>query len=167
MINREGLLVLSNYNNYANQLMLDTAAKLTEEQFTKDFEVSLGSVQKTIQHMYEGEQYFLCLYQGKPFEEGEPPVLAELSGYWGDAGEMYLAFIAGKTDDDLRGEIDVQFGEYGFHIPLWQLLTQNLLHSMIHRGELSVFLTQHGHPLPTMDILIPFIKDSGQEWPFG
>ena len=125
MINREGLLVLCKYNNYANRIVLDAAAALTEEQFTKDFGISMGSVQKTLQHMLEGERYFMNLYRGEPFAGVEMPVLAEVRGYWGDTGEVYQAFIEGKTDDDLRAEMDVKFGEYDFHIPLWQLLAEN------------------------------------------
>ena len=117
--------------------------------------------------MLEGELYFLKLYKGEPFTGAALPDLGQVRSYWGDTGDLYRSFIEGQTDESLQREMDVQFGEFGFHLPLWQFLTENFVHAMIHRGELSVFLTQLGHPLPDMDILVPFIKDSGQEWPFG
>jgi len=166
MINRESLLVLCDYNTYANQRVLDTAAELIEEQFVKDFEISRGSVQKTLQHMLEGELYFLHLLKGEQFSGVEQPVLGTVGSYWGSTPALFNGFIAEQTDESLQREIDVQFGEYRFHLPVWQMLMESLNHSTIHRGELSVFLTQLGHPLPDMDILIPFIKNSGQVWPY-
>lgn len=39
--------------------------------------------------------------------------------------------------------------------------------SFHHRGELSVVCTGLGYPLPTMDIILHFINQSGQSSPFG
>jgi uncharacterized damage-inducible protein DinB len=45
------------------------------------------------------------------------------------------------------------------------LLAQAFVHSTHHRGELSIVLSHLGHPLPTLDIIIPFVTWSGQKWP--
>jgi uncharacterized damage-inducible protein DinB len=50
-------------------------------------------------------------------------------------------------------------------LPLWLLLMQAFVHSTLHRGELSIVLSNFGHPLPTLDIIIPFIEWNGQIWP--
>jgi len=49
-------------------------------------------------------------------------------------------------------------------LPRWQMLAQSLLQSIHHRGELSIVMTQLGYPLPTLDPIIQFIKESGQVW---
>ncbi|UCC76110.1 MAG: hypothetical protein JSW37_11425, partial [Anaerolineales bacterium] len=42
-----------------------------------------------------------------------------------------------------------------------------VIHSVHHRGELSVVCTGLGYPLSTMDIILHFINQSGQSSPFG
>jgi uncharacterized damage-inducible protein DinB len=57
-------------------------------------------------------------------------------------------------------------GGQTLRLPVWQLLIQGFLSSTHHRGELSIVLTQLGHPLPTLDIIIHFVEQSGQTWPW-
>jgi uncharacterized damage-inducible protein DinB len=45
------------------------------------------------------------------------------------------------------------------------LMLQSLIHSVHHRGELSIVMTGLGHPLPTLDIILHFARESGQPWP--
>ena len=47
-MNKSSLLVLHNYNSHANALVLETAAKLDEQSFTKPSSPSHGSVQATV-----------------------------------------------------------------------------------------------------------------------
>ena len=163
-INRAGLLVLSSYNDYANRNVLDVVSNLTDAEFVRDFKMSVGNVQKMLQHVKECEAYFLSTCQEKPYLETKLPGLKNIRSYWGDLGDEFHSFIERQTNEDLAGVIRVQFGEHVFQFPVWQLLMQAFNHSMIHRGELSILLTELGHPLPDMDIIIKFIKDSGQEW---
>ena len=59
--------------------------------------------------------------------------------------------------------VHLNFGpEMSFNFPVWQIVLQVYNHSMIHRGELSILLTELGHPLPNMDILIQFGEQTGQ-----
>ena len=164
-INCAGLLVLSSYNDYANRNVLDVVSNLTEAEFVRDFKMSVGNVQKMLQHIKEGEAYFLSTCQEKPYTKTKLPGLKNIRSYWGDLGDDFHGFIERQTDEDLVRVIKVQFGERVFQFPVWQLLTQAFNHSMIHRGELSILLTELGHPLPDMDIIIQFIKESGQKWP--
>ncbi|MFN8455860.1 MAG: hypothetical protein U0401_14540 [Anaerolineae bacterium] len=41
-----------------------------------------------------------------------------------------------------------------------------MLHSAQHRGELSILLSELGHPLLIDDIIVRFTEESGQSWPF-
>nr|MBP9041735.1 hypothetical protein [Anaerolineaceae bacterium] len=61
-------------------------------------------------------------------------------------------------------EITVQIGAGRFTLPRWQLLAQSLIHSIHHRGELSIVMTELGYPLPTLDPILKYVNDSGQVW---
>ena len=45
------------------------------------------------------------------------------------------------------------------------LLALYIYNSIHRRGELSIVLSGLGHPLPTLDIILHFFAQSGQEWP--
>jgi len=88
-----------------------------------------------------------------------------LQSYQQQLAQEQSAFIQILADADLRREIDFQIGSQPLHLPLWQMLLQAFVHSTHHRGELSIVLSQLGHPLPTLDIILPFVEWSGQTWP--
>ncbi len=68
------------------------------------------------------------------------------------------------NDFELEEEITVNLGRGEVTLPRWQFLSQSLLHSFHHRGELSIVMTQLGYPLPTLDPILKYIRDSGQPW---
>ncbi len=74
--------------------------------------------------------------------------------------------FASLTEGDLARDMTIQLRDHSFLFPMWQLLAQAFVHSTHHRAELAILLGQMGHPLPTLDIIIHFAKESGQEWPW-
>ncbi len=163
----ELLSALYAYNTYANRLVLDTAAQLSDEAFAQSASPSHDSVQILLLHMLRVELFFLKQSQGRPLlpPPTAPPTLAQIRDSWGQLSQEQEAFVSSLTAADLKREIAYQMAGRDFRLPMWQLLTQAVVHSIHHRGELSVVLSQLGHPLPTLDIIIPFVIQSGQEWP--
>jgi len=167
-MNREGLAALYTYNAYANDLVLDTAAQLTEEELTRQSSPSHSTVGALLVHMLECEAFFLSCCQGQPFEGLEHAELSSVAGIrrrWDNLWEEQRQFIATLGEQDLGREILLPFGKGQSHLPVWQLLVQAFVHSTHHRGELSIVLSGLGHPLPTLDIILHFFAQSGQEWP--
>jgi uncharacterized damage-inducible protein DinB len=166
-INRDGLLALYAYNAYANKLVLDTAENLTEEQFTQKSSPSHDSVRGILSHMLECEAYFLSLCQGLPakVEEAGLPDLRSIRETWSDLEQQQVDFIRALPEADLNCPAEMQIRGRQLVFPIWQMLTQAMVHSVHHRGELSIVLTGLGYPLPTLDILLHFIQQSGQSWP--
>jgi uncharacterized damage-inducible protein DinB len=161
------LAALYAYNTYANQLVLETASRLTEEEFTQHSSPSRDSVHVLLRHLLMTETFFLesCRECTLLAELGQQVALADLQRYQQQLAQEQFAFIATLFDADLQREIDFQIGSQPLHLPMWQLLMQAFVHSTHHRGELSIVLSQLGRPLPTLDIIIPFIEWSGQVWP--
>jgi uncharacterized damage-inducible protein DinB len=167
-INRSALLVIHHYNRYANQLVLDTAAKMEEEAFTAQSSPSHGSVQELLTHMLSVEFFFLARSEGKPINPKAIPdkalSLSEITTTFAqisDEREKYLNWV---TDEKLEEVIEIPIGGKAFKLPRWQLLAQSLFSSVHHRGELSIVMTGLGFPLPTLDPIIQFVNESGQEW---
>ncbi|MBN1286346.1 MAG: DinB family protein [Anaerolineae bacterium] len=168
-MDQSGLLALYTYNAYANKLVLDTAAQLTADELVGESSPSHGSVHRLLVHMLACEAYFLTCCQGRllPFDPGQISTLDDIRRHWQALEQEQQSFIASLGADDLARMVHVDFGggRPTLDLPAWQLLMQAFLHSTHHRGELSIVLTGLGYPLPTLDIILHFIEQSGQEWP--
>jgi len=169
-LNKSALLVLHNYNSYANQLVLQTASAMDEDAFTAQASPSHGSVQALLTHMLTTEFFFLARSEGKPINpKGAPDKtlnLQEITIVFSQIAEERLKYLNWVPEEKLLEIVDIPIGEQPFRLARWQLLTQSLLHTAHHRGELSIVMTGLGHPLPTLDPIIEFINESGQLWPW-
>jgi len=163
-MNRAGLLALYQYNAHANHLVLDGLAQLSEDEFTRAPSPSHASVRGLVLHLLECEAWFLAICQGRTLQELSLPTLDDLRRFQRELEQEQLALIPTLTESDLARDLEVQFGQHPLHFPVWQLLVQAFVHSTHHRAELSILLGQMGHPLPTLDIILHFVKESGQSW---
>ena len=164
-MNRDGLLALYQYNAYANHLVLDGLAQLSEDEFTRAPSPSHSSIRGLALHMLECEAWFLALCQGRQMKELDLPALADIRQYWSGVERDQQAFIAQLEKDDLARQVTVDLRKDTIHLPVWQLLVQAFVHSTHHRAELSILLGQMEHALPTLDIILHFLQESGQTWP--
>lgn len=167
-LDRSSLLVLHHYNGHANDLLLKTAAELDEKAFTAQSSPSHGTVQGLLTHMLMVEFFFLARSEGKPVNPKDNPdktlSLAEITETFSQIAEERKKYLHWVTDEKLDEIIELPLEGRPYKLARWQLLAQSLLHSIHHRGELSIVLTGLGHPLPTLDPIIQFIRDSKQEW---
>lgn len=169
-MDKSALLVLHNYNDHANQLVFDTAARLDESAFTIASSPSHGSAQGLLTHMLTTEFFFLARCEGKPVQPKPPTAalsLQELRVSFTQVAAERRRYLDWITAELLAQEITIPIGGHDFKLARWQFLLQSLVHSTHHRGELSIVMTGLGAPLPTLDIIIPFVNTSGQQWPWS
>jgi len=166
-LNRSALIALHDYNVYANNLVLETAAKMSEDELSRQSSPSHGSVINLLRHVFGCEYYFLILCMGtKPEDAGtDLPSLSTLRDYFAALGERRAGYLDAVNEYELTAEITVNIGKGEFTLPRWQLMAQSLIHSIHHRGELSIVMTGLGYPLPTLDPILKYVSDSGQVWP--
>ncbi len=164
-MNRDGLMALYEYNAYANHVVLDGLAQLSEDEFTRAPSPSHSSICRLVLHLLECEAWFLAMCQGRTMEELNLQTLDDFRRYQSVLENEQRAFIAALSKSDLARDVQIELGEYPYHLPVWQLLVQAFLHATQHRAELGIVLGQMGRPLPTMDIIVHFMHQSGQPWP--
>ena len=163
-MNREGLMILCDYDTYANHLVLETIAKLNEDEFTGESSPSHHSVRKLILHALEAEKYFLSLCQERLFQElPDLHSVTDIRSHWAQVEHDIQGWIAAANEDDLKREVPFRLKGQSLQFPKWQLLMQAFFHCAQHRSELSVVLTQLGHPLPNLDIILHFIEQNKNE----
>ncbi|HEX6291493.1 MAG TPA: DinB family protein [Herpetosiphonaceae bacterium] len=165
-IDRRSLQVIYGYNAHANDLLLDTAAQLSAEQYDEVVSPNYTSIRKLVQHIFLTEGYFLAKCQQRPFEPIVPATIAELRAAWHALHQERDAYLATSGDDELGRVLTVQMRDQMFQFSPWQLLMQAVMHAAHHRGELAIMLGALGHPLANMDIIVYFSEQAGQPWPW-
>ena len=168
-MDRPSLYALHTYNVYANGLVLETAAEMSAEELTRDASPSHGSVLKLLAHIFECEYFFTLECMNITPDQAQADncaaslaALRECFALLNATRENYLSNV---NEFELEEEITVNLGRAGVSLPRWQFMAQSLLHSVHHRGELSVVMTELGYPLPTLDPILKYIRDSGQVFP--
>jgi uncharacterized damage-inducible protein DinB len=166
-MDRDLLVALYTYNTYANRLVLDTVDQLSDEEFTRPASPSHESVQMLLLHIIRAETFFLRQSQGQPVppRPTAAPNLTQIRAYMDQLAQEQETFVRSLTESDLKRKAEYEIGGHSIRLAVWQMLTQAFVHSTHHRGELSIVLSGLGYPLPTLDIIIPFVTQSGQEWP--
>jgi uncharacterized damage-inducible protein DinB len=163
------LYALHTYNVYANDLVLETAAKISAEELTREVSPSHGSVLKLLAHIFECEYYFTLECMNTTPDQAQADrcaasleTLRECFTLLNATRENYLVEV---NEFELEQEITVDLGRAEATLPRWQFMAQSLMHSMHHRGDLSIVMTGLGFPLPTLDPILMYIRDSGQVFP--
>lgn len=150
---------LFDYSEWANARVLDAAARLTGEEFTRDLKSSFPSVRDTLAHLLFAEWVWLRRWQGErprsPFANA-----AEFSD--AEAVRVRLAevereraeFVAALTDEALVQVINYSktSGEESSY-PLGRMMQHVVNHSTYHRGQATTLLRQLGAKAPTTDLI--------------
>ena len=161
------LVDLCRASDQANDLLLSEVEKLDPAELRSKHSPSHGSVWNLLRHMLMVETHYLQASQGKT-GEFEPPSLeslADLRCYWQEIISNRQDHISSLSPDQVGKVISLRLGDHDFNLPRHQIILQGILHSVYHRGELSIVMTDLGYPLPTLDSIVYFVKESGQEWP--
>jgi uncharacterized damage-inducible protein DinB len=162
------LLSLCKYSDYANQLLLAEANKLSKEELERQSSPSHASVWKLLCHMFYAEFFFFIAPQGREVGPERPDInsMDELNHAWRQMAAQREDYVETLSEQDIAEPVAFPMGPATLTLPRYQLMLQGLLHSHHHRGELSVVMTGLGYPLPTLDSIIYFVRESGQTWPF-
>ncbi len=163
---KDYLIILYDYNYWANQRFLAVAETLSEEQLFRKQGHSWDSVQAVLVHMMSSERMWPQRWRGEMGTFLDPkdfPSVASVRGYWVEVEKDMRAFIAEQTGQSLLREVTYTNprGET-FTLPLWQMAVQPPNHNTHHRGELAAMFALMNIPHPEEEIVQYFLFKSGQ-----
>ena len=159
----EEMRVLYDYNAWANRRVMDAAAALTPEQFTKPLGSSFSSARDTLAHIYGAEWIWLERFQGRS-PAGLPDVnqfanIASLRERWLEHEARLLNFVRGLTQADLDRVMEYKTLKFGvYRNPLWQSMQHLINHGTYHRGQVTTLLRQLGAQ-PILTDLMHFYRE--------
>lgn len=151
------------YTEWANALVQDAAAQLSDEQLHVHVGISHGSIFGTLLHMAGAEWIWLERWQGR--SPGGPdawglwkvetcPDLVTLRERWQQVCDRRSAFLAEMDDTRLNGPVTFKLlsGEADT-LPLIGQMQHVANHATLHRGQVVGMIRQHGIGPPATDLL--------------
>ncbi len=147
----EDLLLLYNYNYWANGRILATVAQLTPEQFVMPSSYGHSSIRATLLHILGAEWIWRMRCQ----EGISPPSLLSEEQFsslqairtcWEKEENAMRAYLQSLDDEALLRPVRYRTtdGQPQENV-LWHLLTHVVIHGTEHRSEIARMLTEHGH----------------------
>jgi uncharacterized damage-inducible protein DinB len=158
------LRTLLDYHYWARDRVLDAAAALTAEQFTRDLGSSFRSVRDTLAHTYSAEWAWHSRWLGtSPTAQLPPdtfPDVATLRSMWLDQETKVRAFVEelGDAGIDRVFEYRLLNGTAGASV-FSQMLQHLVNHASYHRGQVTTMLRQLGAPAPKSTDMIGFFRE--------
>jgi len=149
---------LYDYNRWANAVVLDAAATLTQEQFTRDLGNSFRSVRDTLAHILGAEWIWLERWKGASpkglLEATDFPSVEALRTRWNEVERDRTAFLltAANRLEETISYVNTRGRTFAY--PLWQMMVHVVNHSTYHRGQITTLLRQLGSKPVSTDLLL-------------
>ncbi len=159
-MNIRDIHLLYDYNDWANQLMLSTAAELSAEQLAQPNSFSWGSLRGTLIHTLDSEHMWRHLCQSNHLlehrlTETEPfPTLDSITAYWKKEEAERRAYLDSLSDADMDNIVRYETKEGLRERVLWHCLVHVVNHGTQHRSECAQMLTDFGHSPGGIDMTL-------------
>jgi uncharacterized damage-inducible protein DinB len=157
-LNKQDILILYQYNQWANAKILNAAAKATEEQYLAPAAFPHGGLRGTLVHALFAEWIWRKRWEGiSPTQRLKPedfPTLQSLHVRWLGEEKQLMAFAEGVTDEKLNGTFSyTNTSGKPFTKILWQAMAHLVNHGTQHRTEAAAILTDLGHSPGDIDLI--------------
>ncbi len=159
-MDRDTLLDLIRYNEWANGRILDTIARLPPQQLTASAALDHDTPWQTLLHLVDVEWSWRLIAQGIPapqllWEVESFADLAQLKSYWLGEQATLRAYVQSLDAAALSTPLTLGTAPDGSprSAKRWHILAHLLNHSTQHRTELARYLTDSGHSPGDLDLL--------------
>jgi len=159
------ILLLFEFNAWANRRILGAVETLAPDQLTKDTGASFSSVRDTLMHIFGVEWVWLERLQGRSPasipDAKEFADLAKLRARYAEHETQLLEYARRISQAELDEEMDYKTFSFGpGRNPRWQMMQHVVNHGSYHRGQITTMLRQLGTKGVGTD-LITFYREKG------
>jgi uncharacterized damage-inducible protein DinB len=154
------MTLLFDYNRWANERLLQHAARLSTRQLTAPGRLSHGSLFETLLHIADAEWSWriACqegLFPTEYIDKKRFKTLAALRAFWKDDMTVMRQYVGALTDRRLLQTVQYRWPRAQPRTrPLWHILTHIVNHGTQHRGEAGQYLATCGHSPGSVDFLV-------------
>jgi uncharacterized damage-inducible protein DinB len=156
----EAIRALYAYSAWANTRILDTAERLSLQQFITPHERA-PAIRDLLVHTADTQWTWLERWQGRSpgatWDPADFPYVATLRARWTVVEAETQAYIEALSEPELQRVLSyVNFRGETWSYPLWQQILHQANHATQHRGEVALLLTQSGHSPGDLDLLVRY-----------
>lgn len=167
---RRDFQMFADYNRWANALVYEACAELTDEEYRADQGAFFGSAHRTLNHLLCADRIWLKRVTGS----GEAPTALDTILH-----EDFAALREARIAEDQRiidwietldeGKLAASFtyspisSSTVITQPLGPVLAHVFNHQTHHRGQVHMILTSLGKPSVVLD-LVYFLRGDGKRW---
>jgi uncharacterized damage-inducible protein DinB len=153
------VMLLYEYNYWANHRLLTTAAKVSAEQFTAPGPFPFGGLRGTLVHTLDAEYSWRMLLDKsimtEDMKETEFATLEAFEKRWKDEEAAMRLYLAGLKDKDMAGIVRYTTAEgVKRERVLWHCLYHLVNHGTQHRSEAAAILTDFGQSPGNIDFTV-------------
>ena len=157
-MNKQDILILYKYNQWANAKILDAAANVTREQYLAPASFPHGGLRGTLVHTLFAEWIWRKRWEGTSptyrLKPDEFPTFESLGTRWLEEEKQLMDFVEQLTDDKLNNAFSYQnTSGKPFSKILWQAMAHLVNHGTQHRAEAAALLTDFGHSPGDIDLI--------------
>lgn len=166
---KEHLVQFFEYNVWANRLIVKTAERLSEEQFTQEIPYSQNSIRDILVHILLAEWLWRERMQGYPMGAEEArqklnptdfPTSEKLLDHWTDEAMKMRNFLGDLSEEGIMGTFKyTNTAGRELEYTLADILNHVVLHGMQHRAEVALMLTDFGFSPGTLDYSLYLIAE--------
>ena len=153
---KEHLITLVGYNAWADNRLLATAKKASQDQLNEEVGLSHGSIFHSLRHTLDVEWSWRLACLGEPipqtlWEVVPLPDLDAVVEYWGMEHDRLVKFIQGLEPSDLDRLITPSWMKHSYTIR--HVIVHVVNHGAAHRDAIGWALTRLGHSPGELDFL--------------
>jgi uncharacterized damage-inducible protein DinB len=157
-MNRQDILVLYQYNQWANARILKAAGNVTTQQFLAPGSFPHGGLRGTLVHALSAEWIWRNRWEGTSpssvLKPDEFPTFEALRSRWAEEEKKLMGFVDTVTDEHLNQSFDYKnTAGTPFTRILWQAMAHVVNHGTQHRTEAAAMLTDLGHSPGDIDLI--------------
>jgi uncharacterized damage-inducible protein DinB len=157
-MNKQDVLILYQYNQWANAKILNAAAPITPEQFIAPASFPHGGLRGTLVHTLFAEWIWRKRWEGtSPTSRLNPedfPTVQSLRSRWQEEETQLMNFVDSVSDEQLNGTFSyTNTAGQPFTRLLWQAMAHLVNHGTQHRAEAAAMLTEVGHSPGDLDMI--------------
>lgn len=155
---RQDLLLLYDYNYWANKRILSAAAQVSQEQFVAPTSHNYGTLRNTLVHTLDAEASWRTRCEsgafGEEVLETDFPTVAQLAQRWAAEEQAMRTFLASLQDNELDRMVSYPIDTGTRSRVLWHCLFHVVNHGTQHRSEAADMLTGYGHSPGDLDFTV-------------
>jgi uncharacterized damage-inducible protein DinB len=157
-MNKQDILILYKYNQWANAKILNAAANVTQEQYLAPASFPHGGLRGTLVHALFAEWIWRQRWEGTSpnyrFKPEEFPTLDSLRRRWLEEEKQLMEFVDLLTDEGLINPFNYRnTSGKPFTQILWKAMVHLVNHGTQHRTEAAAILTDLGHSPGDIDLI--------------